>query len=348
MRKPSIHLWLSACLLAFSFPVSAIAQAAPAASALQEPEMLTAFGGRPAISPDGRRVAFVGKTYGDAFEIDLETREIRNLTAGFPHQGIMRIQYLPNGDYLITGPRRNSGANSRAHLEMWVLDKDLRLGLRPLNEQVFEGIAVSRQSNLIAWTVIEPELAPDESWQLAFVRTTKRYAAEIAYANGTPVLVNKREIMADLPPECAFIEPQDFRAGDNELVYSCMGPMMSGLSISVMGTRLDNGQSTTYFRRAGIYAEVEGVAPDGSWATVECGAQDRPGIPPLDICRVEMAEDSELPVLLPGTITGLPGDICNPVISPDGRWMVFQRSDSQSGEIGEGYGLYIVSVDRGS
>lgn len=341
-------LLLSACMVTSSaIHTPANAQAEPAAYTQGDAELLSAFGGRAAISPDGTRIAFVGKTYGDAFEIDLATRAVRNLTAGLPHQGIMRIQYLPNGDYLITAPRRFAGANTRAHLEMWVLDQGLQRGLQPLDEQVFEGIAVSRRSNLIAWTVIEPELAPAESWQMAFVRPTRRYAAEIAYADGIPRLINRREIMATLPPECAFIEPQDFRADDVELVYSCMAPVTSGLSISVMGTRLDTNQSVTYFRRAGMFSEVEGIAPDGSWTTVECGEQDRPGIPDLDICRIEMTENSGLTVLVPGNITGLPGDIANPVISPDGEWLVFQRSDTLTGEIGEGYGLYRIRLDRG-
>ncbi|RYE58277.1 MAG: hypothetical protein EOP18_01445, partial [Rhizobiaceae bacterium] len=72
---------------------------------------LSSFGGRAAFSPDGRKIAFVGKTYGDAYEIDIATRKLRNLTHGIPHQGIMRIQYLPNGDFLVTAPRVHQGLN---------------------------------------------------------------------------------------------------------------------------------------------------------------------------------------------------------------------------------------------
>ena len=38
---------------------------------------LTGFGERAAWSPDGKRIAFMSKSFGDAFEIDLETRMIR-------------------------------------------------------------------------------------------------------------------------------------------------------------------------------------------------------------------------------------------------------------------------------
>jgi hypothetical protein len=307
--------------------------------------MLSPFGGRAAFSPDGKKIAFVGKTYGDAYEIDIATRQVRNLTRDVPHQGIMRIQYLPSGDYLITAPRRNTGVNTRAHLEMWVLDKELRRGLQPLGEQVFEGIAVSRKSNRVAWTVVEPELKPGEGWQLAFVRPTKRYVANVNFENGFARLVGKREIMPTLPRECGFIEPQDFRDDDKELVYSCMGTTSGGVLISVMGHKLGTGQNVTYRRRAGEYNEVEGIHPSGDWATVECGKQDKPGLPPLDICRLELRPGGEMTPLVTGTVPGQTGDVSNPVVSPDGKWLAFQRSDHTSGDIGEGYGLYLLPLE---
>ncbi|MEJ6010391.1 hypothetical protein [Novosphingobium aquae] len=304
-------------------------------------EMITPFGGRASVSPDGRKIVFVGKSYGDAFEVDIATRRMRNLTSGFAHQGIMRIQYLPSGDFLVTAPRINSGRDTRAHLEMWLLRKDLSRGLEPLGEQVFEGVAVSRRQNLIAWTVIDPELKPKENWQLAFVRPTKRYVAEIAFSAGKPVIVNKREIMATLPSECSFIEPQDFRDGDSELVYSCMAMNPpGGVHVSVMGHRLNDGSKVIYYSKRGEYDEVEGVSPDGSWAAVECGAQDKPGLPELDICKLELRENGKMSLLLGGRTPGSTSDISNPVVTPDGKWLVFQRSDSASGEIGEGYGIY--------
>ncbi len=312
---------------------------------IKDATMVTPFGGRTAFSPDGKKIAFVGKSYGDAYEMDIATRKVRNLTKGFPHQGIMRIQYLPSGDFLMTAPQIHTGPNTRAHLEMWVLGKTLEKGLQPLGEQVFEGIAVSRKRNLIAWTVIDPELKPKESWQLAFVRPTKRYVAEIAYHKGMPQIINKREIMAKLPPECSFIEPQDFRENDSELVYSCMGlTAKGGLQISVMGNTLKDDRNVTYYRKPGEYDEVEGIAPNGKWATVECGVQDKPGLPELDICKLELREGGALSLLVRGRTDGSTDDISNPVVSPDGKWLAFQRSNSASGEIGEGYGIYMLRL----
>jgi hypothetical protein len=308
---------------------------------LSDAEMLSPFGGRANISPDGKRIVFVGKTYGDAYELDIATGKLRNLTNGFPHQGVMRIQYLPDGNFLVTAPRVQFGANTRAHLEMWFLDKSLQRGLQPLGEPVFEGIAVSRKSNLIAWTAVDPTLKPSDNWQMAFVRPTTRYMAEVRVERGKAKLIQKRTIMAKLPKECSFIEPQDFRANDSELVYSCMGITgKGGILISVMGNRIANDTNVTYYRKEGEYNEVEGIAPDGSWATVECGKQDSAGLPELDICKLELRPDGTLTRIVRGRVPGSTGDVSNPVISPDGKWLVFQRSDSASTDIGEGYGLY--------
>ena len=65
---------------------------------------LTWFGERASWSPDGRRIAFMSKSFGDAFEIDAATRVIRLLTH-YPHAGFLRVQYLPNGDYFLIGAR---------------------------------------------------------------------------------------------------------------------------------------------------------------------------------------------------------------------------------------------------
>src|SRR5438034_2369912 len=59
---------------------------------------VTWFGERADWSHDGRKILFVSKTFGDALEMDLATKAIRNLTAHYPHCGYTRALYLANGD----------------------------------------------------------------------------------------------------------------------------------------------------------------------------------------------------------------------------------------------------------
>ena len=66
---------------------------------------LTGFGERAVWSPDGTRIAFMSKSFGDAFEVDLSKRPTRLLTGHFRHAGFLRVHYLPNGDYLLIGAR---------------------------------------------------------------------------------------------------------------------------------------------------------------------------------------------------------------------------------------------------
>src|SRR5262249_58575815 len=62
---------------------------------------LTLFGERADFLHDGKKVLFVEKTFGDAYEVDLETRAPRLLTGHYPHLGYTRALYLANGDILL-------------------------------------------------------------------------------------------------------------------------------------------------------------------------------------------------------------------------------------------------------
>jgi hypothetical protein len=110
-------------------------------------EVLTRFGERADFSPDNRRVAFMAKSFGDAFVIDLETRVIRCLTCNVPGAAFLRVMHLPSSGYLLIGPERFedvSRSRSRDN-ELWFLGS--RPGSRPvrLGRRMSEGAAISKR-----------------------------------------------------------------------------------------------------------------------------------------------------------------------------------------------------------
>src|SRR5689334_4407340 len=69
-------------------------------------EQLTYFGERADISPDLQRIAFMAKSFGDAFVIDLKSRAIRCLTCRIPAAAFLRVMHLSTGDYILIGPEK--------------------------------------------------------------------------------------------------------------------------------------------------------------------------------------------------------------------------------------------------
>src|SRR6476469_2136157 len=61
-------------------------------------EVLTHFGERADISPDNQRIAFMDKSFGDAFVIDLRTHIIKCLTCNVPGAAFLRVMHLVSGD----------------------------------------------------------------------------------------------------------------------------------------------------------------------------------------------------------------------------------------------------------
>ena len=100
-------------------------------------EVLTRAGERADISPDNRRVAFMAKSFGDAWVIDLKTRATRCLTCHIPGAVFLRVMHLVTGDYLLIGPERFTDPRTSRwrESEIWFLSKEpgarpVRLGQR--------------------------------------------------------------------------------------------------------------------------------------------------------------------------------------------------------------------------
>jgi Tol biopolymer transport system component len=325
----------AACLIALTSAVQKTGS--PEENLAPNITRLTGFGERASWSPDGQRIAFMSKSFGDAFVVDVKTGLIRLLTQ-YPSAGYLRVQYLPNGDFFLIGARTFTDIRTTRSRdqEMWILDSSGRGQPIPLDHKISEGVAISRKAAKIAWSNTRGQypdvLAEGES---------VIYVADIAYDKGQPRLINKKEILRAKSPECT-LEAQDFRRNDAELIYTCYRSPFA----DVFGIELTSGKVTTYRKLAGEYNEVEGIFPDGEHTLVESSReQSQHNSNYIDIWRLRLEPNSQGFVRLTrwGDYPGYKAS--NPVVSPDGRTIAFQSARSAD-PAGVGYGIFLLKVGQ--
>lgn len=300
-------------------------------------KQLTHFGERASWSPDGRRIAFMEKSFGDAYEVDVATGFITLLTH-YAHPGFLRVQFMPNGDYFLIGARTFtdiSTTRSRDQ-EMWILKADFKPGDKavPLDHKISEGVAISRTAMKIAWSNTRGQY-PDRFQE----GESAMYTADIVSENGQPKLVNEKEILRAKAPECT-LEAQDFRKNDTELIYTCYRSPFA----DVFGVDLKTGKTTVYRKIAGEYNEVEGIFPDGEHALVESSREQlEQNSNYIDIWKLKLEPNSQdfARVTHWGEYRGYKAS--NPVVSPDGKRIAFQSARSKD-PAGVGYGIFVMDV----
>jgi hypothetical protein len=296
---------------------------------------LSHFGERASWSPDGKRLAFMEKSFGDAYEVEVSTKSIRLLTH-YAHPGFLRVQFLPNGDYFLIGARTftDIGTTRSRDQEMWILKAGFTPGDRamPLDHKISEGVAISRSAMKIAWSNTRGQypdhFKPNES---------AIYTADIVYDGGQPRLTNKKEIIRAMAPECT-LEAQDFRHRDTELIYTCYRSPYA----DILGIDLNTGQTTVYRKEAGEYNEVAGIFPDGEHALVESSRdQLEQNSNYIDIWKLKLEPNSRdfTRVTRWGEYRGFKAS--NPVVGPDGRTIAFQSARSKD-PAGVGYGIFVL------
>lgn len=290
--------------------------------------LLTESGERAAWSPDGKKIAFIKKSFSDAFEINIETKETVNLTASSPCHAFLRIQYLPDGNFLLIGPEvfKNIEVSRSKEAELWWMPGDGSGPPVKLNEKINEGVAISRNENIISWAVEGEGI----------------YTAYVTVREGNPLITEKKLIKG--PPEDGFEEPQDFRHYDGELIYSHYKG--DGTS-DVMGLNLSTEAVFNYTPLYEGYDEPEGIFPDEGYICVESDRSGKgEGSQYIDIwkLRIDGSEDVERLT----NFTEYSGyKASNPVISPDGSTMAFQiaRIGDPAG-YGRGILLYRFETER--
>jgi hypothetical protein len=338
--------WLVAVLV--SLAASAAASGAqspdeegPASKLPPHIQRLTLFGERADWSHDGQRILFIEKTYGDAYEIEVESGTLRLLTGHYPHSGYTRALYLSNGHVLLSGAPRFDPADpgwSRTHAELVVLEPGSGRPPTPLGTQCSEGPAVSRRRLHIAWTIGHRQYPDRFPEAVSQIRT-----ADIVYDDGVPRLARERVVLdsRQLPFRCD-LESQNFRPPDErELTFSTYD--YNGGEAFVLD--LETGAVRNLTNTPGGYEEPEGIFPDGGWTTIETDRENGmggSGHQYIDIWKVPLDGSGRAERLT--EFTRFEGfKATNPVISDDGRFMAFQMA-KVGDPAGVGRGLFVYDL----
>jgi Tol biopolymer transport system component len=305
-------------------------------------EVLTHFGERADFSPDNQRIAFMAKSFGDAFVLDLKTRIVRCLTCSIPGAAFLRIMHLSDGNYILIGPERFSdiGVSRRRDNELWYLSK--APGSKPvkLGQKMSEGAAISKTRLRMAWSEMNaqfPELPRDYS---------RLVVADVDTSSGAPKLVNKQTVYESKTAACR-LEAQDFYDGDRQMTFTCYRPKGLG---GVMGIDLRTGKVTDFSQADNIYNEVEGIFPDGRYTLVESSKQvetlgGEHGSREIDIWKLRMDGTGKDFIRVTHFNDYQGWKASNPVVSTDGRYMAFQIAQTKD-EAGVGYGIVRMRLGR--
>jgi hypothetical protein len=303
---------------------------------------LTSFGERADWSPDGKKILFLTKTFGDALELDVATGAIRNRTAHYAHYGYTRALYLSNGDILLAGPEVFDPKNireARRQCFLYVLDKSGKKAPVALGARCNEGPAVSRHRLHIAW----PEWTNPKPGE-GNTATSQMYEADIVYSAGEPKLENRRMIIdgSTLPFKCTM-ETQNFRPPeDKELIFSAYTD--GGRKCDVLGIDLATKKVTKYTDSVETYDEPEGIFPDGRYTLVECDQQNHLGPGSIDLWKLKLDGSGEYTRLT--YFSDYPNyKASNPAVSDDGHFIVFQMGRAGE-EAGIGHGLFLYDVTK--
>ncbi len=301
---------------------------------------LLGHGERPYWTPDGERIAFIESNYGDACEIALETRKVRDLTKGLgKHHSFLRVLVLSNGDYLLIGPKefKDRDISRRVESELWVLDKNCKTPPKPLGRRIFEGCGVSTLAPRIAYGVTgrnDPSLGRPDIYEC--------HVTEIVYGSDGPELGQDRVFYR--ASGVARPEPQDFRHDDTEVIMAeYIGNRKEdpeNWKCVVKGVKIETSEVRTYIDEPQVHNECEGIFPDHENI---CLASTCDGSPqPLDFYKLKL-DGSGRRVRMSQFNSPL-WRATNPNVSPDGKWVAFMVT-LRTDESGYGRGLGLLDLE---
>src|SRR5215204_6579345 len=103
----------------------------------------------------------MSKSFGDAFVINLKTRNIRCLTCNIPGAAFLRVMHLSSGDYILIGPEKfeNISISRSRDNELWFLSKESGSMPVKLGMKMSEGLAISKKALKIAYSQVHAQSA---------------------------------------------------------------------------------------------------------------------------------------------------------------------------------------------
>lgn len=307
-------------------------------------EKLLEYGERPYWSPDGKRIAFIEKNYGDVCEIDFASRKVRNLTKGLgDHHSFLRVLFLPNGDYFLIGPKVFKDRHTSRHLEceIWIMDKDAARPPQPIGRKIAEGAAISTLANRFAYATHgghEPRIGTIDDFEC--------HVIDLDYSpDGTPRIGDDRVVYRSVQKRRP--EPQDFRHKDTELIfkeYIGSRTREGDWKTVTRGIDLKNLDVVTYIDEALTHNECEGIFPDNEHICLESSCDLINQFPPVDLWKLKL-DGSGRRVRMTRLIDSPPWRASNSNVSPDGKWLAFMVNTYTS-EPGFGMGLGLINLEE--
>ena len=303
--------------------------------------ILTTWGTRPEWDEKSENIYFLNKLVGDVFKINIKTREVSQVTAGFYHGGIHRVLCLPNGDLLLAMGSNifdatNPEKDRHTGLGLYVLTKDKPSNPFPLNAVCEEGPAVSKNSMKVAWTLVGQ-------------REIKM--GEIVYEKGVPQLKDVQTIIS-YKDSSAYVrlETQDFRPPHNEeLIYTHYwgDEKDQYYNSQVFGFNIKTKKTTKYTDLPKSYNEAEGIFPDGKYMVIESDRHQPLGERnkyKLDIYKLKLDGSGEVERLADFStryLNKIKSD--NPVVNKNGN-IIAHQFGFQKGA-GDGRGIFLFNLD---